>query len=99
MKISIEVVCNLHHNPGPIDGIQAHQVVFSSKIDISKQFLDGLIDFIAVPMSCQKEKGKIRSASSSASGTRYFCSEIGLVSSPGVCCGQECPELPVCPGG
>lgn len=27
-------------------------------------------------MSCQKEKGKIRSTDISAPGTKYFCSEI-----------------------
>lgn len=99
LKVSIEVVSNLHHNPRPVDRIQAHQIVFSGKINISEQFLDGLIDFIAVPMSCQKENGKIRSANISASGTRYFCSEIGSVSSPGVFCGRGRPELPICLGG
>lgn len=80
-KVSVEVVSNLHHNPRPIDRIQAHQVVPSGKIDISKQFLDRLIDFIAVPVNCQKEKGKSRCAKISAKsvpwGTKHFCSETG----------------------
>lgn len=99
LKVSVEVVSNLHHNPRPVDRIQAHQVVPSGKIDISKQFLDWLIDFIAVPMNCQKEKGKSRCANITASGTKYFCSEIGPDWSPGVCCSQDCPELSVCLGG
>lgn len=75
---------DLDHNPRPIDRIQAHQIVFSGKIDISKQFLDRLIDFITVPRSWQKEKGKIRSANISTSDIKYFCSKIGPVSSHGV---------------
>lgn len=57
LEISEEVVCHLHQDPGPVDGVQAHQVVPLNKSHISKHGLDGLIKFIAVPFHCQGERG------------------------------------------
>lgn len=76
LKVSIEVVSNLHHNPRPIDWVQTHQVMLSGKICVGEQLFDWLIDFIAIPISCWREGEEVRSINWSAAevskwGTKY----------------------------
>lgn len=58
LEISKEVVCHLHQDPRPVDGVQAHQVVPLDKRHISKHGLDGFIEFITVSFHCrEREEG------------------------------------------
>lgn len=43
----------MHEDPGPVDGIQTHQIVLLDKGHVGKHGLDRLVQLIAVPLHCQ----------------------------------------------
>lgn len=59
LEISEEVVCHLHQDPRPVDGVQAHHVVPLDKGHISKHGLDGFVKLIAVSFHCQGREKRV----------------------------------------
>ena len=46
LEIDVNVVSDLHQNPGPIDGVDGAQIVLGNKVWIGKDLLDRYIQII-----------------------------------------------------